>query len=83
MTEGIKGGRGHEVDRWVPVSQTGVQTLERAIAASPEGSRNLLAAHEIYISFVHGIAMLLTLKYQAKLSIEGSGFFNISAPQNQ
>ncbi|SEA76487.1 MAG: integrase domain-containing protein [Candidatus Thiothrix putei] len=54
VTEGTKGGRGHEVDRWVPVSQTGLQTLERAIAASPEGSRNLLATHEIYISFVHG-----------------------------
>jgi hypothetical protein len=31
VTEGTKGGRGHSVDRWVPVSNRAKQTLEAAV----------------------------------------------------
>lgn len=31
VTEGTKGGRGHSVDRWVPVSNRGKQTLEATV----------------------------------------------------
>ncbi|WP_287600318.1 integrase domain-containing protein [Thiothrix sp.] len=54
ITEGTKGGRGREVDRWVPVTATGLEALHRALDASPSGSRNLLAAGEKYIQFVDG-----------------------------
>lgn len=54
VTEGTKGGRGREVDRWVPVTAAGLEALNRALEASPEGSRNLLAADEKYIQFVDG-----------------------------
>lgn len=54
ITEGTKGGRGREVDRWIPVTASGLEALNRALEASPEGSRNLLAAGEKYIQFVNG-----------------------------
>lgn len=41
VTEGTKGGRGHEVDRLVPVSEQAMATLERA-AAVQGGGRNLI-----------------------------------------
>ena len=41
ITAGTKGGRGREVDRWVPISETAMQTLERA-AALQDRSRNLI-----------------------------------------
>ncbi len=41
ITEGTKGGRGREVDRWVPVSQQALQALDRA-AAVQAASRNLV-----------------------------------------
>jgi hypothetical protein len=41
ITAGTKGGRGREVDRWVPVSEQALQSLERA-AAIQQGSRNLI-----------------------------------------
>jgi hypothetical protein len=41
ITAGTKGGRGREVDRWVPVSASALQTLERA-ATFQGGSRNLI-----------------------------------------
>ena len=41
ITAGTKGGRGREVDRWVPVSEETMQTLERAEALQNE-SRNLI-----------------------------------------
>jgi len=41
ITAGTKGGRGREVDRWVPVSESALQTLERAAALQNE-SRNLI-----------------------------------------
>lgn len=41
ITAGTKGGRGREVDCWVPVSEETMQTLERAEALQNE-SRNLI-----------------------------------------
>ena len=41
ITAGTKGGRGREVDRWVPVSKPAMPTLERA-AALQNASRNLI-----------------------------------------
>lgn len=54
VTDGTKGGRGNFVDRWVKATPTGTEALAQAIAASPDGSRNLLAAGEKYIQFVDG-----------------------------
>jgi hypothetical protein len=41
ITAGTKGGRGHRVDRWVPVSKTGMGCLVRAAKAQGTG-RNLI-----------------------------------------
>ena len=41
ITAGTKGGRGGEVDRWVPISEGAMQTLERT-ATLQDGSRNLI-----------------------------------------
>ncbi len=41
ITAGTKGGRGREIDRWVPVSKLALQALERG-AALQENSRNLI-----------------------------------------
>lgn len=41
ITAGTKGGRGHHVDRWVPVSDTARKSLERAAAVQGAG-RNLI-----------------------------------------
>ena len=54
ITEGTKGGRGHEVDRWVAVTPAGMGALQTAWNASPSDSNNLLTSHESYISFVRG-----------------------------
>lgn len=54
ITEGTKGGRGNFVDRWVPATPSGISALNRALEASPDGSRNLLAPGEKYIQFVDG-----------------------------
>ena len=50
IQEGTKGGR--TADRWVPVSPEGRSALDGALAARPEGSRNLLEAGETYRQFV-------------------------------
>ncbi len=41
ITAGTKGGRGHHIDRWVPVSKTGMGCLVRA-AKAQGNSRNLI-----------------------------------------
>lgn len=41
ITAGTKGGRGHRVDRWVPVTKTGMGCLARA-AEAQEAGRNLI-----------------------------------------
>lgn len=46
IKEGAKGGR--TAPRWVPASKAVRGALERAHAASPTGSRNLIAPHEKY-----------------------------------
>jgi hypothetical protein len=52
VQEGTKGGRNAE--RWVPVSDQGRSALNAALAARPDGSQNLLAAHETFRQFVDG-----------------------------
>ena len=44
ITAGTKGGRGHRVDRWVPVSGAAIGCLERAANAQGKG-RNLIPAN--------------------------------------
>ena len=46
VQEGTKGGRA--APRWVPVNESARETLARALAARPVGSRNLIAPHETY-----------------------------------
>jgi integrase len=41
VTVGTKGGRGHRVDRWVPVSEPAIAALRRAAAAQGT-DRNLI-----------------------------------------
>ena len=43
ITAGTKGGRGHHVDRWVPVSERAMDSLRRA-ASAQGSSRNLIPA---------------------------------------
>lgn len=46
VIDGTKGGR--DAPRWVPVGDAQRQTLANALAARPEGSRNLIAPGESY-----------------------------------
>ncbi|MFC1602319.1 integrase domain-containing protein [Pseudomonadota bacterium] len=41
ITEGTKGGRGREVDRWIPISQQALHSLEKG-ASIQEKERNLI-----------------------------------------
>lgn len=47
ITEGTKGGRGREVDRWVPITEQSLQTLTTA-AALQQSNRNLLPEDRNY-----------------------------------
>lgn len=47
ITAGTKGGRGKKVDRWVPVSDQGMMTLQRA-AANQGAAPNLVPANQTY-----------------------------------
>ncbi|MDH5653121.1 MAG: integrase domain-containing protein [Gammaproteobacteria bacterium] len=47
ITEGTKGGRGHSVDRWVPVLPVATHTLHRA-AEIQGGGRNLIPEESNY-----------------------------------
>ena len=44
VTAGTKGGRGHHVDRWVPVSETAAHCLARAAQVQGD-ARNLIPPH--------------------------------------
>ena len=46
VLEGTKGGR--DADRWVPVGKAQRQALTNALAARPDGSRNLIDLNESY-----------------------------------
>lgn len=47
VTNGTKGGRGREVDRWVPVPSQAIHTLRRGLALQQKlGGRNLIAKDE-------------------------------------
>ena len=51
ITEGTKGGRGRDVDRFVPVSERAMQALQRGAALQAElGGRNLIAPGETWKS---------------------------------
>lgn len=47
VQEGTKGGR--DAPRWIPVGEAQRQALANALAARPEGSRNLIAPQERYV----------------------------------
>lgn len=47
ITDGTKGGRGHLVDRWVPVSEQAATALERAAELQGDG-RNLIPTENSY-----------------------------------
>lgn len=47
ITDGTKGGRGHLVDRWVPVNEPATMALERAVELQGDG-RNLIPAESSY-----------------------------------
>jgi hypothetical protein len=47
VTTGTKGGRGHQVDRWVPVSERTLGSLRRAAAAQGT-DRNLIPGDQIW-----------------------------------
>lgn len=46
VQDGTKGGR--DAPRWVPVGERQRATLQQAIDARPNGSRNLIGSHETY-----------------------------------
>jgi hypothetical protein len=52
VLEGTKGGR--DAPRWVPVTADGRAALQAALAARPEGSRNLLRPGESYAAWRAG-----------------------------
>ncbi len=56
IQDGTKGGRrGASAPRWVPATDTLRAALAQAWAASPRGSRNLLAPGESYVEFINRI----------------------------
>ncbi|GAB4301482.1 MAG: hypothetical protein Kow0096_22360 [Thiohalomonadaceae bacterium] len=59
VTEGTKGGRGHEIDRLVPVSEQAMATLQGATAVQGAG-RNLIPEGMSWVQFsqhVKGVAL--------------------------
>ncbi|MGM0695084.1 MAG: integrase domain-containing protein [Pseudomonadota bacterium] len=52
VIDGTKGGR--DAPRWVPVGEAQRESLANALAARPEGSRNLIAPHETYAQLAIG-----------------------------
>lgn len=50
ITQGTKGGRGNEKDRWVPVIPETLQTLQQA-AGLQQQHRNLIPAHMTYVQW--------------------------------
>ena len=52
VQEGTKGGR--DAPRWVPVTEAGREAIQAALAARPEGSRNILAPGETYRAWREG-----------------------------
>ena len=52
VIEGTKGGR--DCERWVPVSQRGMEAIAQALKARPDGSRNLLSPDESYAQARNG-----------------------------
>ena len=75
ITAGTKGGRGREVDRWVPVSASALQTLERA-ATLQDGSRNLIPPQMNYRQWRdHAYAVWRSTSTQYELS----GFHDLRA----
>jgi integrase len=50
ITQGTKGGRGNEKDRWVPVTPETLQTLQQA-ASLQQQHRNLIPPHMAYVQW--------------------------------
>jgi len=75
ISAGTKGGRGREVDRWVPVSDSALQTLEIA-ARLQQASRNLIPPLMSYRQWRdHAYAVWRTTTNQTDLS----GFHDLRA----
>jgi len=56
VTSGTKGGRGREVDRFVPVSDRAMQTLQKAAELQQElGGRNLIASGDTQESTLNSL----------------------------
>lgn len=69
VTEGTKGGRGREVDRWVPVSARGLQTLIQAAKVQDQG-RNLIPVNRSWVQFNHHLHAV-TAPVLARYSLTG------------
>lgn len=75
ITAGTKGGRGREVDRWVPVSEQALLALERA-AALQQACRNLIPPTMNYRQWRdHAYAVWRPISNQYELS----GFHDLRA----
>jgi len=75
ISAGTKGGRGREVDRWVPVSDSALQTLEIA-ARLQQASRNLIPPGMSYRQWRdHAYGVWRTTTHQTDLS----GFHDLRA----
>ena len=73
IREGTKGGRGKEVERWVPVGEKGVATLDLAIRISAElgCDRNLLKPDESFNDLVNNGEIHQARRHLQEFGIKG------------
>lgn len=73
IREGTKGGRGKEVERWVPVGEKGVATLDLAIRISAElgCDRNLLRPDESFNDLVNNGEIHRARQHLQEFGIKG------------
>lgn len=72
IREGTKGGRGKEVERWVPVSERGRLALREAVQVRNQlGGQNLLRADENFADLVNDGEVYRARKILHKFGIKG------------
>lgn len=72
IREGTKGGRGKEVDRWVPVSDRGLLALREAIHVRKQlGGQNLLRSDEMFDDLVNAGEVHRARKILHEFGIKG------------
>lgn len=72
IREGTKGGRGKEVDRWVPVSDRGLLALREAIHVRKQlGGQNLLRSDETFDDLVNAGEVHRARKILHEFGIKG------------